>query len=92
MSLEHVKGKNMGTIMLYALSTCGWCRKTKEFLNALGAEYDYVFVDLLPVDERDSTMKIVQKWNPNSSFPTILINGKCIVGYKEDEIKNALKP
>ena len=91
MSLEHVKGKNMGTIMLYALSTCGWCRKTKEYLNSLGAEYHYIYVDLLPDDERDNIMKIVQKWNPKSSFPTIVVNDKCIVGYKEDEIKNALK-
>jgi glutaredoxin-like protein NrdH len=91
MSLEHVKGKNMGNIMLYALSTCGWCRKTKEYLTSLGAEYDYIHVDLLPDDERDAIMKIVQKWNPKSSFPTIVVNGRCIVGYKEDEIKNALK-
>jgi glutaredoxin-like protein NrdH len=90
-SVEHIKGKKAGDIMLYALSTCGWCHKTKELLNSLGVEYDYVFVDLLPDQERESTLKIVQKWNPKSSFPTIVINNNCIVGFKEDEIKKALK-
>jgi glutaredoxin-like protein NrdH len=90
-SVEHVNGKNAGSIMLYALSTCGWCHKTKDLLTSLGVEYDYVFVDLLSDPERESTLKIVQKWNPKSSFPTIVINNNCIVGFKEDEIKKALK-
>jgi glutaredoxin-like protein NrdH len=90
MSLEHAKGRNVGNIMLYALSTCGWCRKTRDLLNSLGAEYDYIYVDLLPENERDDIMKTVQKWNPSSSFPTIVINNKPIVGFKEDEIRKAL--
>jgi hypothetical protein len=36
-------------------------------------------------------MKDVQKWNPQLSFPTIVINNKdVIVGFKEDEIKGKL--
>jgi glutaredoxin-related protein len=34
-------------IKLYALSTCIWCRKTKEFLDKSGVEYEYVYVDEL---------------------------------------------
>jgi len=34
--------------MLYALSTCVWCKKTKELLASLGVDHSYVFVDLLP--------------------------------------------
>jgi glutaredoxin len=91
MAVEHVKGKNAGTIMLYALSTCGWCHKTKELLTSLGVEFDYTYVDLLPDTERETTLKTVEKWNPKTSFPTIIINNNCIVGFKEDEIKKALK-
>ena len=87
---EHVKGENKGKIMLYALSTCGWCRKTKELLNELGVKYDYIFVDLLEDKDKDVAMDEVKKWNPRCSFPTIVINDKCIVGFKEDEIKEAL--
>jgi glutaredoxin-like protein NrdH len=34
-----VKGVNKAKIVMYALSTCGWCAKTKKFLNELGVSY-----------------------------------------------------
>ena len=92
MVVEHVTGKNAGKIMLYALSTCIWCRKTRQLLTDLGVEYDYLYVDLLQGEERSNTMTVVEKWNPDSSFPTMVINDdKCIVGFKEKEIREALK-
>jgi glutaredoxin-like protein NrdH len=92
MALEQVPGKNVGDIKLYALSTCPWCKKTKKLLNDLGVGYSFVDVDLLTGEERNQTMGIVRKWNPSSSFPTIVINdSKCIVGFKENELKEALK-
>ena len=33
MALQHVAGKNKGHIVLYALSTCPWCGKTKKLLK-----------------------------------------------------------
>ena len=91
MKIEHVDGENKGKIILYALSTCGWCRKTKEFLNSLGVDFSYIFVDLLEEQEKEEIMEDVIKWNPRRSFPTLIINDeKCIVGYKEDQIKEAL--
>ncbi|KPL17834.1 MAG: glutaredoxin [candidate division Zixibacteria bacterium SM23_81] len=88
MNIEHVQGKNRGHIMLYALSTCGWCRKTKRLLTELGVEYYYVDVDLLGKKEKDEAMKTVKRHNPQRSFPTIVINEKkAIVGYDEDEIR-----
>lgn len=92
MKIEKVKGKNKGKIMLYALSTCVWCKKTKKFLDELGVEYSYVYVDNLEEDEKNKAIKEIEKWNPRCSFPTIVFNDeKCVVGYKEDEIKEALK-
>jgi len=89
--IEHVKGKNKGKILLYALSTCGWCKKTKELLNNLGVEYSLIHVDLVDESEKDKVMDEIKKWNAFRSFPTIVINNKkCIVGFKEDEIKEAL--
>jgi len=90
--IEHVDGDNKGKIMLYALSTCGWCKKTKEFLDKLGVAYSYIYVDLLEGDDKSETMDEVKHWNPRCTFPTLVINDKdCIVGFKEDKIKEALK-
>ena len=77
--------------MLYALSTCGWCAKTKELLRELGVEFDYTYVDLLEGKEQDDAMNQVEKWNTSGSFPTLVINNKkSIVGFKEQEIRSEL--
>jgi len=86
----HVEGKNKGNIMLFALSTCGWCKKTKKLLNELGVEYHFVDVDLLKGEQRDETLNELEGWNPRCTFPTLVINDKCIVGFKEEEIKEVL--
>jgi glutaredoxin-like protein NrdH len=92
MEVEHVAGKNVGHAMLYALSTCPWCQKTKRLLNELGVEYDYIDVDYLDGAEKAKVMDDVKKWNPACSFPTLVLDDKkCIVGFKEDEIRKALK-
>jgi len=91
MAMEHVEGKNKGNVVLYALSTCGWCKKTRMLLEELGVEYNYVYVDLTEGEERSSVMNEVGKWNPQLSFPTVVINNKdVIVGFREDEIKEKL--
>ena len=92
MKIEHVKGENKGKIMLYALSTCVWCKKTRELLDDLGVEYYFIYVDYLEGDEKGRTEKEIMKWNPRCSFPTLVINDKeCIVGFKEEKIRETLK-
>jgi len=85
----HVDGKNKGDIMLYALSTCGWCRKTKELLSKMGVAYDYINVDQLSDAEATKVEdEEVKKWNPAVSYPTIVVNGqRAIVNYDEKKIK-----
>ena len=53
-------------------------------------KYEFEDVDLLKGEERAAILEDVKKWNPRCSFPTIIIGDKVIVGYKEDEIKEAL--
>ena len=35
MEINHVDGQDKGKVMLYALSTCVWCKKTKKLLDKL---------------------------------------------------------
>ncbi len=91
MGIEHVNGKNKGKIVLYALSTCGWCARTKDLLRELGVEFDYLYVDLLEGQEQDKVLNEVEKWNPKGSFPTLVIgNKKSIIGFREEDIREAL--
>lgn len=78
--------------MLYALSTCGWCARTKDLLKELGVAFDFAYVDLLDAQEQDDAMDQVEKWNPSGSFPTLVINDKkSIIGFKEQEIREAFR-
>jgi len=90
--MEHVKGSKRGELILYALSTCGWCAKTRKLLDDLGVEYSYVYVDRLPHEEMESAIWEVEKHNPSGSFPTLVIDGsRAIVGFREADIREALK-
>ena len=92
LEFTRVAGKNKGQVLLYALSTCGWCRKTKGLLNELGVEYQYVDVDGLAGMERETAVEEIKRWNPQSSFPTLVINNdSCIVGFDEGKIRRILK-
>lgn len=91
MTMIHVEGKKMGRILLYALSTCVWCRKTKQLLDQLGVDYNFIDVDLLSETERAQVIEEVKKLNPRSSFPTLTIDDQCIIGFDEQKIKGALK-
>jgi glutaredoxin-like protein NrdH len=77
-------------VKIYTLSTCSHCKATKKLLNECRVQYEFTDVDLLEGNERAAILEDVRKLNPRCSFPTIIIGDKVIVGYKEDEIKEAL--
>jgi len=73
---------------MFSLSTCGWCKRTKRLLDELGVDYQAVDVDLLPGTQRERALEEMKKWNPEGTFPTLVVDGKeVIVGYRVDKIK-----
>ncbi|HUT18204.1 MAG TPA: glutaredoxin family protein [Anaerolineae bacterium] len=78
-------------VKLYALSTCGWCKKTRQLLDTNGVEYDLVYVDLLEGDEREAVLAEVRKWNPRTSFPTVVVNeSESVAGFNEERLRELL--
>ena len=77
-------------VKIYSLSTCSHCKSTKKFLSDCTVLYDFVDVDLLEGEERKAILEDVKKFNPKCSFPTIIIGETVIVGFKENEIREAL--
>ena len=91
MEWVHVEGKKKGKVVLYALSTCVWCKKTKQLLTGLGVDFSYIFVDELAPKEMEKVYEEVKRWNPSGSFPVLVLNDKkSIVGFRESEIREAL--
>lgn len=77
-------------VKMYTISTCSHCKATKKLLDECKIKYEFTDVDLLDVEERTAILEDVKKFNPRCTFPTIIIGDKVIVGYRENEIKEAL--
>ena len=82
MATPHVK--------MYTLSTCHHCKAAKKFMANCGVEFDFTDVDLLSGAERESILAEVRRFNPECSFPTIIIGDQVIVGNNEEKIRKAL--
>ena len=77
-------------VKIFSLSTCSHCKAAKKFLGDCEIKYEFIDVDQLKGEERAAILQDVRNFNPRCSFPTIIIGDKVIVGYKENEIKEAL--
>lgn len=92
MAFQKISGaNNRHQVTLYALSTCGWCRMTKDLLNANNIEYQYIDVDLCTGQEREEIINRVKELNPRGSFPTLQIDDKVVIGYDDERIKELLE-
>jgi len=77
-------------IILYALLSCPYCRRLKEYLDDKGINYDLILVDLLTGEERTSALDNLKQKNPALSFPTLIIGNRVIVGFQPKEVDNTL--
>ena len=77
-------------VKIYTLSTCSHCKAAKKFLSENKVLFDATEVDLLTGAEREAVLNEVVQYNPQRSFPTIVIGEKIIIGFKENDIREAL--
>jgi glutaredoxin-like protein NrdH len=90
-TLAHKTGsKKKHKVNFYGLSTCGWCRKTREYLDLNDVDYDWIYVDQCQGDDRTETVARVRELNPRGSYPTVQIDDQVVVGYDEDRLNELL--
>lgn len=77
-------------IKMYTLSTCSHCKAAKKFMADNGVKFDFTDVDLLTGTEKTGVLSEVVRYNPQRSFPTILIDNQIIIGFRENDIRKAL--
>ena len=72
-------------ITVYALSTCGFCKRALAFLGAKGFAYRYVYVDLLPLQTKDEIKRILkERYGENVAFPFAVVDkDRHLVGFIE---------
>ena len=70
MQFSKVSGKkNDHKVTVYALSTCVWCKMTKQFLNDNGVEYEFVDVDLLDDNDKSKVHETIDKQRRQLQLP-----------------------
>lgn len=79
-----------GSIKVYALSTCPYCRRTKRFLDEQGIDYESVDVDLLEGEEQDRVLDEVEKLTGRQTFPVIVTEVGVVVGHDESKLRQVL--
>lgn len=78
-------------VLMYAISTCAWCKMTKRFLNDNKVEYEYVDVDLCNERDRQTIRDDISKRGGELSYPTIIVDDKILItGFRKDRIGEAL--
>jgi glutaredoxin-like protein NrdH len=93
MNVVKVSGKNSKhKVLMYALSTCAWCKKTKKFLNDNNVQYEYVDVDLASEEDHEKIRNNIIRRGGTPSYPAIIVDDKILItGFSPDEIKEALE-
>jgi len=78
-------------VLLYALSTCAWCKLTKKYLGENKVEYEYIDVDLCSEKDRETIRNDIVKRGSEPSYPTIIIDNKLVItGFRKDKLREAL--
>ena len=78
-------------IKFYGLSTCAHCKNARAYLEDCGEEFECIYVDKLDGETRKAVIEEVKKYNPSVSFPTMVINGKVVIGFAKEKIDKARK-
>ena len=93
MQFSKVSGqKSQHKVVLYALSTCAWCKMTKQFLKDNDVEYDYIDVDLCKEEDKQQIREHIQSKGGPLSYPTIIVDDNVLItGLRKDKLKEALE-
>ena len=92
MEFSKVSGKkNNHKVIVYALSTCVWCKLTKQFLNENEISYEFVDVDLLGEEDKQKVRQTITSKGGSLSYPTTIVDDKVVItGFRKDKLKEAL--
>jgi glutaredoxin len=78
-------------VLMYAISTCAWCKMTKKHLKDNQVEYEFIDVDLCSDKDRQTIRNDIVKRGGEPNYPIIIIDDKIMInGFRKDKINEAL--
>ncbi len=93
MKSVKVSGKSKKhKILMYTISTCVWCKQTKNYLKANSIEYEYVDIDLCSEEDREKVRRDILSRGGDLNYPVIIIDDKILInGFQKDKISEVLE-
>ena len=84
-------GKSDHSVYLFALSTCGWCKRTKEFLRENDVAFEYIDVDKCTLEEKREVGQLLKEKDAKLDFPVTIVDDDVVItGFKPDEFSEVL--
>jgi len=80
----------MKNVKMYTLSTCPWCKKTKEYFREHNIPFEFIDYDLADNEKQEMILKEMRK-NGANGFPFVKIENEVVVGYKPQEYSRILE-
>jgi glutaredoxin len=90
---QEEEGTNKNhNLTLFALSTCGFCRRSMKFLKEKNFAFKFVYLDKLEREKKNEIKaQLKKKFNKRAVFPYLVINEKeVITGFTQSEWEQAL--
>ena len=92
MNFSKVSGKNSKhKVLMYAISTCVWCKMTKQYLKDNDIEYEYVDIDLCDEKDKQKIREHIMSKGGRLSYPTTIVDDNVLItGFRKDKFKEIL--
>lgn len=80
---QEIDGADNGqNLILFGLTTCGYCKKASEYLKNTGLKYRYVYLDEFPLSEKQNIKnEFKEKYKKKMLFPTLIIDDDYLTGF-----------
>lgn len=79
-------------LTVYALSTCGFCKKAINFLKENDIAFQYIYLDKInPMVKQTVKSELKQKYESLPVFPILVIDDeRAVSGFSEEKWKDIL--
>lgn len=79
-------------VEVYALSTCGFCKRALAFLKDNGIKHRYIHVDMIPFETKTQVKSDLRaRFHEDISFPYAVIDGTTtLIGFIESDWRTRL--
>jgi glutaredoxin-like protein NrdH len=91
-TIKVPRKNNKHKVLVYALSTCGWCKRAKQFLKDNAIEFEYIDVDICGMEDKEKIRQDIQNRGGTLAYPTVIIDNKILLtGAPQDKLREVLE-